>query len=225
MMGFLNSYKDVTEETAKSLLSYDVLYNGLQHMQNDQAIQEYIESELAKENALLQERTQTLDRQVHIEKAEKQQIASDLDRERTARDQVTTALAHERAARADQEAAAAAERQREQEAVSAELMRERTAREQAERRAARMLLFIAVIGVLVAVAGFEFVIQTTPLTWVVQHPQSYGLRAAFYTTMLLGILGWVRPTWRKWCWGTGVVTFLGVIYQLLGGPSPFPGTK
>jgi hypothetical protein len=82
MLSLLAAYKDIPEETAGRLLSNDLLIDRLQTAQDDKQFQEYVESALAEDHALLLEEKAALAKEVEKEKAERKAKEKQLEEER-----------------------------------------------------------------------------------------------------------------------------------------------
>ena len=57
------------------------------------------------------------------------------------------------------------------------------------------------------------------IAWLKNHPHSYGLTGGFIFLILLLVLGLFKAQWRQWCWGVAGLSFLVLIFSLLGGRS------
>jgi predicted DNA-binding transcriptional regulator AlpA len=77
-----------------------------------------------------------------------------------------------------------------------------------------------VAGMLISlciVCPFLLLVHVVPITWVTDHPNSYGLQGSIIGLIVCLILGYCKPKWRKWCWGTAGIAFLVLMLSLLGG--------
>ena len=66
---------------------------------------------------------------------------------------------------------------------------------------------------------FELAVHLLPWTWLVTHPNSYGLQLAVDAILVCGTIGLFFPNHRKlWWFGAACAFFVG-ISQIVGGPS------
>jgi hypothetical protein len=199
------------------------------HSGEDEQFHKYLESALQGQNEILLEENAALEKQVGRELAEIEVIAHKLEQERIEREKEK--------ARADK--AEQLLRQKEKEFRPPklkqtedsgqrleEINRERQAREEAENRAKeeafarakaerRAEIFAAIAGItvsLILVGLLEFLINF--LKW--SNPLSTGLQLSSDAFLTLVTVGIFHPKWRNWCWGTGALAILAVIFQLLG---------
>ena len=235
MLSLLAAYKDIPEETAARLLSNDLLIDQLRTSQDDKQFHEYVESAIAKDNALLLEERAALVKQLEQERAEKEAKDKAIEKERI--------LHEQQRAKAEQ---ILTEKEKELESkekllenerkhsgrLTHEITEEKKAKEEAETRVikessdkARLekstnayAITAASAISLVLVGIFEILIHQISWQWLLQHQNSYGLQGAFDILLALTTFGFFRPKWRKWCWGGGLFAILLIILQLLGGP-------
>ena len=66
---------------------------------------------------------------------------------------------------------------------------------------------------------FELLVYKIPIKWVTNHPNSYGIQGSVIFLIPCLTFGYLKPKWRKWCWGTAGLAFLVLILTLLGGKS------
>lgn len=85
------------------------------------------------------------------------------------------------------------------------------------RNAKRIVAAILTSAVMILL--FELVVYFGPVTWLKDHPHSYGLQGGITFLILCVLMGLFVPQWRKWCWGMGVLPLLVLILSLLGGRS------
>ncbi len=64
---------------------------------------------------------------------------------------------------------------------------------------------------------FLSLVYLLPINWLKNHPNSYGLQGGIIFMILSLVVGWIKPQWRKWCWGTACLAFFLLILSLLGG--------
>lgn len=232
MLSLLAAYKDIPEETAARLLSNDLLIDQLRTAQDDKQFQEYVESAIAKDNALLLEEKAALVKQLEQERAEKKAKDEVIEKERI--------LYEQQRAKAEQ---ILTENKKELEStkkllenekirLTYEITKEKRAKEEAETRvrkeapdkanlekSANIYATMAASAIsLVLIGIFEILIHQISWQWLLQHQNSYGLQGAFDILLALTMFGIFRPKWRKWCWGGGLFAILLIILQLLGGP-------
>jgi hypothetical protein len=62
---------------------------------------------------------------------------------------------------------------------------------------------------------FELSVYFGPITWVKNHPRSYGIQGSVICLIPCLIFGFLKPRWRKWCWGTAAIAFLVGLLSLL----------
>jgi hypothetical protein len=94
--------------------------------------------------------------------------------------------------------------------------------EPAEREQSAKRIIFAILVSLIVICIFElsvWLIPFTPLTWLKNHPNSYGIQGSVIFFVPCLIFGLFKPRWRNWCWGTAALAFLGLILSLLGGRS------
>lgn len=65
----------------------------------------------------------------------------------------------------------------------------------------------------------EFIIYKIPWQWLIQHPNSYGIQGAFDFLVITIVIGFLRPAWRRVCWGTGAFAIVVALIQILGSAS------
>jgi len=66
---------------------------------------------------------------------------------------------------------------------------------------------------------FELLVYFVPITWVKNHPNSYGLQGSIIFLIPCLIVGLFKPQSRKWCWGVGAIAFIVLLLSLMGGPA------
>lgn len=230
MLSLLAVYKDIPEETAARMLSNDLLINRLRKVDSDEQFQEYVESAIVSENALLLEEKAALANQLESEKAEKEAKLKALDTERTVHEQEKSQVSQLLKQKEQELKSALMQKDKEKERADcafAEAEKEKAARKLAEEQAAGRVVTINIYAIIassaissISIAIFELLVYWLPCNWLRNHPNSYGLQGSFDVLLILVIFGYFLPKWRKWCWGTsGVCAVLGLILTLLGGPS------
>lgn len=75
---------------------------------------------------------------------------------------------------------------------------------------------VAISSILIIV--FELLVYKLPVTWVINHPNSYGIQGSIICLIPCLVVGFFKPTWRKWFWAGAVLAFLAVLLSLIGGP-------
>ncbi len=83
---------------------------------------------------------------------------------------------------------------------------------------AKINYFIIVISIFI-ICIFEFLIYRIPISWLQNHPNSYGLQGGFVLLVPCFVAGCFKPRWRKWCWGGAALAIIVLILSLLGGPN------
>jgi hypothetical protein len=203
LVATLNTYKDIPEETAARMLANDLLIDGLRRLNNDQEIQAYIETEIAKDNALLVEKNAALLRQAQLARREATQVTVDLQAEREERSQAE--LAAQMVIRT---------KEGKYQTTIQEMEGERNARLRVERRLQIYGTLAAVACSILLIIGSEWLIYNLPWTWIINHQRSGALRITAYLTTLLLMVGLLVPATRKVVWGGGIISAL--IAVLLG---------
>lgn len=232
MLSLLAAYKDIPEETAARLLSNDLLIDQLRTAQDDKQFQEYVESAIAKDNALLLEEKAALVKQLDQERAGKKAEDEAIEKERILYEQ-QRAEAEQILTEKEKELKSTKKLlENEKIHLTEEITEEKRAKEEAEVRvrkeasdkatlekSANIYATIAASAIsLLLIVIFEIIIHQISWQWLLQHQNSYGLQGAFDILLALTTFGIFRPNWRKWCWGGGLFAILLIILQLLGGP-------
>lgn len=243
MASILAGYRDIPEETAVKMLTNDALIAELQTKRTDQEFEATVESALAKENAQLSEEKAALEKQLESAAQSQQRAAQNAnatikvhettiaDQERVLAERHETIQAKDRtiddltAAKTEKEktandalAKAAKSKEDLEKAQNAAAGLEKllaTERSRGERKAKQTGILVGALAVLV----FELIIcRVYPVTWILEHPNSYGLQVGVSIMIFCGILGaWVKP-WRTWCWTVGAFGLLVAVIPMLGGP-------
>jgi len=89
----------------------------------------------------------------------------------------------------------------------------------AETKQNRKTTIVAIIISFVVDLVFELLVYFVPITWVKNHPNSYGLQGSIFFLIPCLIVGLFKPQYRKWCWGVGAIAFIVLLLSLMGGPS------
>ncbi len=58
-------------------------------------------------------------------------------------------------------------------------------------------------------------IPFAPFTRIKNHPHSYGIQGSIVCIIPCLILGFFKPNWRKWCWGSAALALLAGLLSLL----------
>jgi hypothetical protein len=145
------------------------------------------------------------------ELAREGQLVTAHDRERAHREAEENRRidAEARVARAEQDLAAV--RQREKQREVAIINRK-------ERRKKLLLAVAALIVSVVLIGAAELAIRRLSLTWVLEHPQSYGLRLGAYGLVLVVCLAAFRRDWSKKLMVVAAIPLIVALLSLLGGP-------
>jgi len=234
MASILASYSDIPEETATKMLANDLLIAELQTKRTDQEFAQTVESAVAAENAHLVEERAALAAQVELEKRARE--AKDLELAKVAqllhdREQALVVQARELKAKEDAigdlESRSADQRrlisQTTQSAAEAHGAREETTRRVAEleaqvavadQRRERTAKVASIAVAIAAIGWFEVMIRfVTPWTWLLNHPNGFGLEGCMVLMIAFGIVGIGVKQWRSTLW---VVGFLSVVLVFLG---------
>lgn len=238
MASILASYSDIPEGTASKMLANDLLIAELQSKRTDAEFAETIESAVSAENAQLLEERAALATQLESEKAgheakqreldaaaeqirireesleqkdqvlrEKEKAIQSLQAENTSQTQLAEQAA-QRVIKEHQETEDAKRRASdlEQAAATSELRAVRTA------KVASVLVGVLAVGV------FELIIRSVhPWTWLLSHPNGYGLEGCIGLMILFGIIGLGVKQWRNTLWVVGLSGVAFVALQILGG--------
>lgn len=251
LLELLAMYTGISEETASSMLTNDMLLGGLQSATDRAVMEELVESAIAVENATLQAERDRL--AAHLEHAKTEQTAAieTAVADSRAKFEAELAIVSARAAELEREQQKAATdlesrakalshvssqalaAQQSQEAVEMHL--KATQQELAETQAAlitkseqqarskRTVLFVLALLVSIAfISASELFIRGGHFYWLASHPQTYGLRAAVYSSATLALVGLFRRDLRQKVWLTGLLPVLLVMLQLLGGQTTSP---
>jgi len=89
----------------------------------------------------------------------------------------------------------------------------------AETNKNRKTTIVAIIISFIVDLVFELLVYFVPITWVKNHPNSYGLQGSIIFLIPCLIVGLFKPQYRKWCWGVGAIAFIVLLLSLMGGPS------
>lgn len=228
MLSLLTAYKDLPEETARRLVTNDLLIDKLRTLKSDEDFEREIESAIAAENINLAEERRALSEALEEERAAKKREVAKLE--------AAAADAQKRAAEAERQRDLEVSARQKTETESAKLTRqlqklsgaveparapdEKAPPDQSQnaKRISRLSTSVAVLGGLLAVLVFELVMYLVPVSWVVNHPNAYSLQALADFIIVLGIWQLVRPPfWREWMWAAAGLPALVLLLGLLGG--------
>lgn len=242
---YLIAFEPYPEETAASLLTNGLLIDRLHTVENDEQLQKEVESAILHEKAMLLEEKAELAKLLESARAEKaiaekqheeERIKSEQMKVRAERaEQLSLQQAKEIALLKKQtgrRGTGESRSQPEQVRLVSELAeKEKLAREEAQKQAEKEALlrleserklhrYAILASIALSFTGifvFEVLINLIHWVWLIQNPNNYGLQITFDATVLFITIGIFHPQWRKWCWGTGVLTLFGLLIQLLGG--------
>ncbi|MDD5153232.1 MAG: hypothetical protein PHR03_00975 [Desulfovibrionales bacterium] len=237
MITLMATYKDISEETATSLLSNDLLIDRLKEAHSDKDFQALVEAAIVSENAQLLEEKAFLQKELERAKAKREENERELEEERKQHELKMTKIERElkekkdeanlkerklaeEIARGEQTRREVADQVRGKDAIEKTAERETEKRKNAEEREHRYAVAAASAVSLLLIAGFEAFVHLVPWTWLRNHSNSYGLQGAFDILFALVTFGAFRPRWRKFCWGiSGAFAAVLVILTILGGPT------
>lgn len=223
VLQFLASVKDISEETAVSILADELLLRRLKDVEKDDEIQAVIESEVIKKNAeLFQQhkmaeaklqtaRAETEKKQVLLDKAE-QDIR---EKEALASDRVAQleGQAREQLVAKDKEKTELVTILRETEQIVTELQDKLAGIEASKMRLRKILRILG--GIVFTLAGWALLIwlpQIENWSWLQGHAHKGGLYLAAF--LIIAGLGWSIFAWRGRLWALGGVV-LTVIIELI----------
>jgi hypothetical protein len=215
MLNILAGYKDVTEETAIKMLSNDLLIERLQTAENDNVFQEYVESEIVRENQALLEENARIKQHLENEKEEKINAEQKLETEKSIRQQHelelqdTYAVIHQKTEEAEIEKAAR---------ISAEQRASDAEKTVKKEKEINSVLLGSVLGTIVSFVGvlaFELTIHLLKWEWLITHSHALGLQIAFDILLALLSYGIFVPKWRKVLWPIGIIPLIYTIIQII----------
>lgn len=240
---YLTSYERISEETAAGIVTNDLLMERLHKVENDEQLQKDVESAIVYENAVLLEEKAVLEKELERVEAEKSAKEKQLEQEKTQAEQMKARVEQaeqllrqqaKEIALLKKQAGKQGSSESKQQKVQLDqtLAMEKQAREEAEKQAKQESLlrqeterkvhiyamFAAFAVSFILIFMFEALINLIHWTWLLQNPNSYGLQITFDAAVALMIFSVFHPHWRKWCWGTGALSLIGLLIQLLGGP-------
>ncbi len=75
-----------------------------------------------------------------------------------------------------------------------------------------IIVSLSIISVFVLSVWY---ITFAPFTWIKNHPHSPGIQASVIFLIPCLIVGYFKPNWRKWCWGSAALALLVGLLSLL----------
>ncbi len=76
-------------------------------------------------------------------------------------------------------------------------------------------IIVAVVISFILIILFELFVYKLPITFVTNHPHSYGIQGSIICLIPCLIIGYFKPRWRKWFWGGALIAFLAVLLSIL----------
>ncbi len=233
MLQILASYKEVPEETAMKMLANDLLLDRLRTEHDDTKFAEQVEAAFVEENRNLLEEKAALEQELKRQKSRAEEEARKRQEDRTAFEGKNKELSRaieeagqqlDAASRAvgehEKTANDAAQRAQKAEEAAGEARRiaelNADAKLKAERDTFRMSLVAGIAVGVVAVATFVVLAHALPWTWLVSHKNTVPLQIGMSATFVCASMGVFVRTWRRWCWGVGVLTFAVTVLSLMG---------
>jgi len=205
MLQILASYKEVPEQTAMKMLANDLLLDRLCSEQDDTRFAEQVEAVFVEENRNLIEEKAAIEQELKHQKTR----AEEESRKRQA-DQVEFEGKNRKLRKAIEEHKQATNEAREK------ATEEAVAKNRAKCEAFRMRVGVAGLCGVVVVVVFLVLAHELPWRWLVSHKNTVPLQIGVSATFLCGSMGLFVKTWRKWCWGVGVLTLFVTLLSLMG---------
>lgn len=243
MLSILAGYRDIPEETAFKMLANDLLITELQSKKTEDEFILAIETALAKENAGLINEKATLTKQLIIERDEREARERELAAATLALQKKERVLAEQKKSLGEKELAIKTFENKNQESnqrikeTIEQVLKEKREKEEAEAHSQQLeqkkkdaeqqilrttkvaSLAIATLVVLLLEVTVNYIL---PWSWLITHPNSYGLQGCISLMVFLGILGFGVKSWRKFSWFVGILSLLSVALEILGGPTKTP---
>jgi len=220
ILSYINAYSDICEETAVRILSNSMLIEQLKDVdEQSEEFAEAIENALARDNeTLLEEREALLrekalaEEQAKKAEEEKKRIEEDLrrvEREKEEAEKSKVEALREAAEKTEREDKLAEELK-----VQQERIRQLTKTQEKYRLGVRIV--VGIVLALVGSLGMALLPGKLSWTWLIEHPNSLGLRGSAIFAWL-GI-SWAIVDWKHWQWSLGAVGLgaILVLLQLLG---------
>ena len=217
LLTMLATYEDIREETVQSLLANELLIDKLKGSKNDAEFKQLVDAAIAAENAQLLEELIAAQDQAAREKTESESVRADLETQRDGLLENNTDLRNKLGTLEDELAKTNTQSNTEIAVLKTNVTTKDAEMSQLERQLSQATGTLsigaaAICAVVLALIG-EFAIRRLNWEWLLQHPNSYSLRASAYIAVLVFFLGLFRPKWRKFCW-YGSAGFFGVICDL-----------
>jgi hypothetical protein len=229
LLSLLSTYQDIKEETAAALLANELLLDKLKKSKDDRQFKEFVDAALVAENSTLLEEMIAFKKEAEKERAQRQEREAEKKRVEEERDELL--LDKEDTERKLVSVSQELETSQSESADAFKTMQESV--EEAQRRASvyqtKFDSLLSAGSILVAlllaasfIVGAEYLIHVFDWQWLLTHPNSYALRAAFYLASTSFLLGLLKRSWRKYFWwgSAGFVALLLIVVGLLGGPTP-----
>ncbi len=217
VLGFMNSMSDLPRPTAIRILTDEVVLHRLSGRNpSEPAFRETIESEIARDNRLLLEEKEAMERQFAEEQTRtRETLAQTQSTSRQQADALVAAKGREEAlvSVASQKEALLSESGRREASLQASLTAERAARQKFESRLRRVAAVVAwLIGQVLLLAAPA----TANLRWILDHPNRIGLQ-------LLAGLVWSGVVWVAYDRTNRVLVTLGVVVVAIVGIATVAG--
>ncbi len=74
---------------------------------------------------------------------------------------------------------------------------------------------VAILISLILIVLFGLFVHLGPVTWFRNHAHTYGIQGSIICLIPCLIFGFLKPRWRKWCWGTAAIALLVGLLSLL----------
>ncbi len=217
MLSILSGFKDFPEETAKRMLSNDILIDQLRRAENDEVFQNYVEAAIVNENAQLRDENTLLSKKIEIEQKDKEEVARRLEHtdELARQNEEKYRLEQTERIRAEADANAARAEKRTVNGIADHEREQRLKAEQKLQTAYKVLAFL--LG-FIAIGIFEWIIYEVPWIWLITHSNSYGLQGSADLLILSIFLFMFIPKWRKQILLPLGISIIGIVLTILGGP-------
>lgn len=234
MLNILAGYRDFPEETAKRLLSNDMLIESLQHASDDKIFQDLVDAEIIRENVALVEEHKFIAEKYEKERKEKESVRKDLEieTEKNLRREIEiseiqdlsrlkieqerlAAQFSEQKAKDSERAKVEAEKVAEKANKDAELARE-DARKEKEKSDLIIGVAKSLLGGVISVAIIEILIFALNWSWLFNHPNKIGIQRSADTILFLLPFMFFVPKSRLWILGTCIVPLVVGMYSILG---------
>jgi hypothetical protein len=218
MLSILSGFKDFPEETAKRMLSNDILIDQLRKAENDEVFQGYVEAAIVNENAQLLDENALLSNKVEVEQKEKEDAIRRFEHtnEIAKQNEEKYRLEQEERLKAENDASTARTEKHAAEGIAST---EREQRLKVERKLQTAYTVLGFVLGFIAIGIFEWLIYEIPWTWLITHSNSYGLQGSVDLLLLSIFLFAFIPKWRKQTLLPFGISVVGIVLTLLGGPT------